>query len=390
MHHPRISRRSSIGSIRRPLDALWFVGRCLGWQDSADTIETLRASIRDEHTDWLVVAGIANHHAVTPALWSALVRRNLVELLPTDLNAYLRLLYEMNSARNGLIRQQLLEAAICLNQAGIRPILMKGAITLFEAGCDAGASLMTDIDLLLRHEELPIAITALQSQGYRLLANPPPYAHAWTLHRPFSIASIDVHCDIGPQRLLLPPDAARAAAEPTDREDVGMDALSLSDRILVLIMTFAVFERHYFAGHIPLRGLTTLADLCHRRGSKIDWDYVANAVERNHMGAQAAAMFHMANSIMNVPVPITLRRAPSADRYLRRCLLQLAYPPLDQLRRAYAAVAWPFNRVRMDYRHNCGTRGWALAAARVRHAIEVVIRRTALEGWRSALSQRRT
>jgi hypothetical protein len=362
------------------LEALWFLGECLGWRDAVDTTEKLTTSITDEQTDWLVVAGLANHHAITPALWSALVRRDLVGLLPTDLKAYLRLLYEMNSARNGLIRQQLLEAAICLNRAGIRPTLMKGAITLFEAESDAGANLMTDIDLLVLREELPGAIAALQSQDYRLLADPPPHAHARTLHRPFSIASIDIHCDIGPQRLLLPPDAARAAAEPMDREEIGMDALSVSDRVLLLIMTFAVFERHYFAGRIPLRGLGTLADLCHRRGEEIDWHYVAHTLGQNHMSDPAAAMLHMASSIMNVPLPVVLRHTPAADRYLRRCLLQLAHPLLDQLRRAYAAVAWPFNRVRMDYRHNCGTHGRALAAARMRHALQVVVRHTV---WRA-------
>lgn len=376
-----------IDGVRSCPDAIRFIGGCVSRHDSIDSIGSLRTLLARNTIDWLVVVGVANHHAVTPALWAAMNRKGLADLLPDDVRAYLPMLYDLNRRRNHLIREQVLQAASCLNSHDIRPILMKGALGLLEDGGDEGAVIMTDADLLVRHVELPMAITALRSLGYELLAE--PHAHACTLHRPMSLVTIDLHSDVGPQRALLSPDAVYAAASHINRTDVAVDALAVSHRVLVLLMTFAVFERHYLAGHIPMRGLSHLADLCGRCGPDIDWNYVLETADRHRLCAQAASMFHMARELINVPVPIRSGQSAAAHRHLRRCFLQLAHPTFDRVMHAYATFAWPFNQVRMDYRHNCGTHGGSLTAARIRHAIDVLLRRSSLRGWRASTFRRR-
>jgi hypothetical protein len=153
-------------------------------------------------------------------------------------------------------------------------------------------------------------------------------------------------------------------------------------------MNFCIFERHYLAGHIPMRGLRDLACLCERRGREIDWEYLFRTINENHIGKQAAAMFHMASQLVYAPVPIYLRRTAAAHRHLSRCLLQLAYPALGHAARSYAQIAWPFNGIRMDYRYHCGMRGGPLAVARIRHAIGVLARQNSLRGWRAMIDRR--
>lgn len=377
-----------IDGVRSCSDAIRFIGGCVSRDDTIGSVGSLSTLLARGPIDWLVVVGVANHHAMTPALWAAMNRKGLADLLPDDVRAYLAMLYGLNRRRNHLIREQVLEAASCLNGHDIRPILMKGALGLLEDGGDEGAGIMTDADLLVRHGELPIAITALRSLGYELLAEPPAHAHACTLHRPMSLVTIDLHSDVGPQRALLSPDAVYAAARQINRTDVAVDALAVSHRVLILLMTFAVFERHYLAGHIPMRGLSHLADLCARHGRDIDWNYILETADRHRLCAQAASLLYMARELMNVPVPIPLRQRTAARRHLRRSFLQLAHPTFDRVMHAYATFAWPFNQVRMDYRHNCGTHGGALTAARIRHAIDVLVRRSSLRGWRASTFRR--
>ncbi|WP_119302658.1 nucleotidyltransferase family protein [Dongia deserti] len=384
MSGPRTSQPSNLQGVARQSDGIRLIAKCLSFRDTVNLLESLRALLSDAAADWLTVVRLANHHLVTPALWSAIDRRGFTALLPNDLDAYLRLLYETNRKRNRLIRDEALAALQELNRHCIQPVVMKSALTLFDPSCDEGASIMADVDLLIRRQELPVAISALRSIGYDLLAVPPAHAHAWTFYRPLSLATIDLHCDVGPQRALLSADAVRSVAKPVARNDLAMDAPSINHRVLMLVMNFGVFERHYFRGHIPLRGLRDLGEICQRNGSDIDWDYLCHSMSEPTLSAQAAAMFHMARELMNIPIPIFIRRTAAADRHLRRCFLQLAHPSLDRVARAYAAVAWPFNRARMDYRHHCGTHGRSLAVARLRHALDILSRRSPLRSWRAA------
>lgn len=374
--------------IRTPCDAIRLIGRVFSHHDIEDTDESLRGLLASELTDWLVVLGAANHHAVTPALWAAISRRNLAHVLPADVQGYLGMLYDLNRQRNDLIREQVLDAARCLNRHGIRPLLMKGALTLLENTGDERASIMTDTDLLVKRDEIRGAVSALRSIGYDLLGEPSAHAHASTFHRSMSLVTIDLHWDVGPQRILLSPEAVYAAARPINRRDVSMDGLAISHRVLILIMTFGIFERHYVAGHIPMRGLIHLADLCKQYKGEVDWEHVFRMTDRHQLRAQAACMFHMANELMNLPVPAYFRQDAVACRHLRRCLQQLAHPTLDRAMRAYAALVWPFNEVRMDYRHHCGTHYGPLLAARVRHAINVLMRRSHLRAWPSPILRR--
>lgn len=382
-----ISGPPESSAVRIPWHAIRFLGKCLSYRDIATMIADVRASLANERTDWPMIAAVANRHAITPALWAAINRKQLADLVPTDVSAYLELLYNANRQRNRLVREQTLEVVRSLNHHGIDPILMKSVLTLFEVGCDEGASIMSDVDLLVAQRELPRAISAMRSLGYDLLFDPPAYAHASTFHRPMSLATVDLHCDIGPQRALLTPAAASTASEPISRSDVAMSGLAVSHRVLLLVMNFGVFERDYLAGHIPMKGLQDLAGLCHRRGREIDWEYVFRTTSDNDIGAQAAAFFHMASELMGIPVPIYPRQGGRAQRYLNQCALLLAYPTFGRVARAYAQVAWPFDRIRMDYRHHCGTRGTPLAAARVRHVIEVLRRRNSLRAWRAMVSR---
>jgi hypothetical protein len=374
---PDIPLRSLLnreGAVITAVDALIFVSRALSYREAPASLAALEASIADPGTDWTQIVQLANSNGVTPALWLGLGRKGLAKQLPGDLQEYLALIHDQNRRRNRIIVEQAVEAASALNSRGVSPVFMKGCLALLEGEGDIGSSMMTDIDMLVRQGDIADAFHALRSIGYQTLSESPAHAHAWTFHRPLSLVTIDLHCHVGPQRGLLPASAAARWAVPIAHETACMEGLDLKHRVLLLAMSFGIFERYYPAGQIPLNNLHNLAALCHRHGDAIDWRFIADTAASYRFQREAAAWGLLAQCLLDIPVPPYLSRGGSGRRYLRRCLLQLAFPPLERLMRTYATLAWPFNRFRMDYRYGSGTEGPVLLAARAGHVANILAR----------------
>jgi hypothetical protein len=362
------------GVVLTTSDTIVFIGKCLCYDETDSSIPWLQSSLLNGRIDWVRVVETANQNGVTPALWQALNRKGLAALLPTDLHKYLALICDLNRRRNRMIRGEAVEAISAMNARGLRPILMKGSISLFEAGSDDESRMMTDIDLLLQEQHISEGFRALHSLGYVVLGKMANKAHAWAFHRPSSLVTIDLHRHVGPQRDLLTPQAALHRAMPIVC-DVEVHSLSPTDRALLLGMTFGIFEMHYWNGHIPLKGLHDLAALCSRLGNKIDWGLVAATAAAHQFEASQAAWSYMASHLMGVQLPISAHQTIAAKRHLQRCFLQLSLPILDRVILAGVRLAWPFNCLRMDYWYSCGTSGRRLAAARLRHAFGILARR---------------
>ena len=79
---------------------------------------------------------------------------------------YLDMILALNRRRNRGIQQQTIEIVLALNSRGIRPILMKCGIFLFEDWADCGLPMMVDVDVLLDEKEIPLATAILHSIGY--------------------------------------------------------------------------------------------------------------------------------------------------------------------------------------------------------------------------------
>src|SRR5262249_21767594 len=153
-----------------------------------------------------------------------------------------------------------------------------------------GLHMMADVDIFEEESKLPAGATVLRSLGYFLPRAPTPHAHAWTFHRQMSLATIDLHRHVGPQRNILSPQEAQQAAVPLSNTLRG---LSPTHRALMLLMSFGIFERHYWNGHIPLKGLHDFAALQHRHGDRIDWKAIIKAAELHHFSVSARAFLHL-------------------------------------------------------------------------------------------------
>jgi Uncharacterised nucleotidyltransferase len=359
--------------------AVLFLGRCLSYDHSEHAICTLRGQLSDLLIDWLEVVDTACRNGITPALWSAMERKALLDQLPADLRHYLAMIHGLNRQRNEIIREEARWATSALIAGGLRPILMKGSLCLFDERIDRGLRMMTDIDMLLPDEEIEQACSLLSSMGYFLFGRLQRYdhTHAWTFHRSGSLVTIDLHRHVGPQRDILATEIARNNAVAS-ADDSSIWGLCPTHSALLQIMTFAIFERFYRLKQIPMRGLHDLALLCHGHRHEIDWDAIVRVATAHDFAPATHAFLHMARHIFAAPIPSALGRTPWADWYLRQCLRHYSSLAPQRTIQAWNRLAWPFDRFRMHYRYECGTRGPALHLARFRHVAGILRRRL---GW---------
>jgi hypothetical protein len=366
---PRASR------ISTRAEAAWFVGRCLSDDNTPASRIELQNILESWDIDWLLVVGLSSGLLLLPALHMSLQQKALIRLLPSDLKDHLKMISDINRERNRLIARQAAEFFAALNKRGLRPVLIKGVLSLFEVGFDPGIPMMADVDILMAGEEFPSACRALRSLGYVTLGDPSPHDHAMTFHRAGELVTIDLHRRVGPQvRLLAPADACRLAVE-LPSGNLELAALCPTHRVLLLLLNYCIFKPQHQAYEIPLRALYELAVICRNSHYSIDWTAIAEVVHYHSLEGPAHAWFNMAYRLLGAPVPHFLRADRTADEHLNACLWRLNLPRLAQPFGYLTRLTWAFNPLRMDYRYGCGLGGWPLAAARLHHAYVILSRR---------------
>lgn len=116
--------------------------------------------------DWLARLGLA------PFAWRRLKATGCSGTLAAPLAHALRTAYYGAAADAELHGNELRAILACLSQAGVSPILFKGAALAYTAYPDPACRPMGDLDLWLTEEGMNLARVALAALGYRELCKP--------------------------------------------------------------------------------------------------------------------------------------------------------------------------------------------------------------------------
>lgn len=355
-----------------------FLGRCLSYEETAVARSELPALLSRGDIDWLPVIYTANKCFLTPTFHFAMRRKSLTHLLPPDLRRYLELILIQNLERNRLIAAQAAEFIALLNRKGIRPILMKGAQSIFARELPDDVVMMADLDMLLPEPEFDVGCRILRSLGYVSFEGSPMSTHARTFHRTGALATIDLHRHVGPQTRLLTASDARRSAEHFARDGLEFAGLSATHRLLLSFMSYCLFEPEYWNRELPLRALHGLAVICRHYRCRIDWHWIDAIINRYSLARPLRAWLHLAQELFLVPLPDIWKADRWARTHSSACLLQLNHPRLGGVIRVAVKPFWIFDAWRMDYRYGCGVEGWPLAVTRLRHAMNIVSKRLPL------------
>ena len=310
---------------------------------SLPPLQSLIAALRGAppaDADWDAVIELAIRCWMAPALFIALDGRGVLSGLPADARDYLAFIHDRNRQRNLLLRGQLLEAVAALNRSSVRPILLKGAGTLFSAPDGRlGARMMSDLDLLVEDADQPVAHAVLAGLGYRAAEGPhelwrPQDAGMLELHGAGTVSGLD-----GP--LMM--DRTNVSTVTCEAAQARLPSPAL--RALNLIVHDQIKDGDYWRGSIDLRHLHDLAELAQMPWG-VDWFLLSRMIrsrlQRNAFETQLLAL----RELFGVQVPDDLcRRLVPRGQHWRR-MAQIRHPRLTMPLRFAGAVAWLGRRIR--------------------------------------------
>jgi hypothetical protein len=359
---------------------------CLSGDDSPVAVERLRRSLAGlDAPGWDRLTAAAEGEMLAPALWPALRRKGLAEDLPVAAAGRLQRRNMLNTIVNERIRDEARRVAALSEGLGVRPVILKGGVHLFEVEGDMlGARVMRDLDFLLPAEAAADLAGALSEAGYRPREEP---SDDWTythpgLQRPGGPVAVELHHRVGQQRSLLPVEAALAAARPLAAEP-RLRALSPTHRVWHNVFHSQVQDQGHALGLLWLRQLVDLAEIFRRHGSDVDWPELERVMAAAGLSGVLRARLHQAERLLGVPWPLDGGAGAAARLRHSRARLLLRAPRAMALTRAWGALTAPFKKHHIDLIYGCGTSNpLKVTAARLRHA-GLIARR-----YRGALLQR--
>ena len=253
----------------RPFDVVSrvFAERLHGCEPS-DALGTL---VRSQTIDWERVVGHASAQLVLPALAAALQDLGLAGSLDEELSAFLDAIHAANMERN----DELAAAVGILNQAGIEPVLLKGAIRLVDGLYpDIGWRMLRDLDLLVPEARFAQAIELLQAAGYALAGG---IRESVPVRRRGTLVEVEIHRELfsSPREVrLLQAREMLDASRPAAFGGVSVRLPSIEHQLIHLIGHSQLRHFGHAFGRIAWRDRLETAALIRAAAGSIDWQAV--------------------------------------------------------------------------------------------------------------------
>lgn len=353
-------------------ESLLFLCRCLSFSHEPEHRERLRHEISSGKPAWETVVFLANHYLVTPALGSALQRKDLWDVLDEDLKQYLEEIHRLNLERNRLVKQEATRAARCLNAAGIEPVLLKGGANLFTNPYgDMGARMMIDVDMLLPEPICSEATKVLMEHGYNEMQRPEDEedtAHGEPLFRDGAVARIELHTRLlhhNEPQVITAQDAWEKARRLT-YQDVDFRVLSPEHWFVYNFVHSEIRHEHFARGLIGLRDLYDLSAVWDEIEREVDWHRVTRTMSTHGIERPFVSYLQLANRLFGIALPGDAKTTLSAEIHYARCMAQLhlsQYP----LTTVLVEMWFPFSSTRIRRKYGCSNRIGELTRWRLHH-----------------------
>ncbi len=355
-------------------DLLLFLALCLSFDRSPSGIARLRRRLGSRRSTWPALIEFANRELLAPTVWVALRDKELTDELPAACADYLRRAHAVNRVRNDRIRGELEAAIAALNRAGIRPVLLKGAVELFVGRYpEPGARILRDLDLLVLREDHDRAVQALVSLDYEVEPREVEWVTYWTgLARAGAIAPIDLHWYVSAQRGLLSPEEAWRDSVLHRVGDLEFRLLSTEHQIVHNLLHSELQDHGSHLAFVWLRQLVDFGALCRLHEGSMDWAAVRSRFDEHGLARVPVTRLYMAQRLLGLPMPAEIRPTLAARLHYRRCLAQLRWRWPMALARLWATLASPLDSHLLDTVYGLEGGRLELARVRIRHAFRLL------------------
>jgi len=361
---------------QRSADGFRCLCDCLSVPESEARSLELRGEWVDSPAVWRDAIQVAGQYFLVPALWAALDRKRLTDLLPEDARRFLREAHRLNRARNERLRAQAEELAQELGKAGIRPIMLKGGAYLFEDYPEAFSTrMMKDLDVLVPTDRFEEAIAATRRLGYQIVREHQEWAHDYhVLGRSGDEASLEIHRDVVEHHELLPVSEAVKSAVRLEKSASPVYALSPTHRVLHNVFHTQIQDRALHLGTRHLRGYCDLRLLTERHGAAVDWGFVSERLNRFGYERALRSQLYVANRLLGHPLPAGFEPAPRDLLHYGRCVIQARSRWFATFVRAWATLSHPLVRSRIEYIYGAAPNRLVLTWWRLHRAVSLLLK----------------
>lgn len=221
---------------------------------------------------WLETIRLASAHLVLPALAAGLDLAGPQWTIDHEARAYLDAIRAGNAARNRRLKVALADIVGKLQQDGVSAIVVKGGAWLIEADDAAPWRFMGDLDLIVEHGKLAVAVRTLTSAGFTPSGDdydPSRDAHAPAMLAPDGETIVELHsrafADLG-----CPALEAALTGHPLvlERDGVRLRHPSSEARLAYLLLHSQEHHAYHVQRRLLLRDLLEIGMLA--RAHRLD------------------------------------------------------------------------------------------------------------------------
>ena len=223
----------------RPIYILRFLRLLLDPNSNNDQIKT---KIIDSQYFWDGIVELGSRHLVLPAVYGNLKRKNILKLIPVDLENFLKNIYEKNRERNKKILLQIESLNDLFLKNNIDHIFLKGSALLLSNKFDVlNERMIGDIDILIRKESVLKARDLIIKNGYKFFNAEINFSkglieqkHLKRMTHENQIAAVELHKEVlnGNKIRLLPSEKLFSETVEIGRKKI-LNSKSLTEHIVL-------------------------------------------------------------------------------------------------------------------------------------------------------------
>jgi hypothetical protein len=277
--------------------------------------------------DWAKLTWLSEEERATPVLWR---RLSAIASLPAEAQPLHRMAM-VAEFRMMHLESRLLSALDTLAEAGVEPVLLKGAALALTVYGSFVARPMTDVDLLVPRDEVLGARDALLASGWSPGSEKTPEFYEGHHHLAPLVdsqgtgTSLELHTSLffEGHPFALTSDDIRNRAEQVKVRGRTVLVPGVHDQLLHLCLHFAWSHMMATGAWRAFRDLDALL-----RTERVDWKQFVQRARASRGGSACYWTFRLARTVAGISVPAWVERslAPPAPEFaLRRLELHFMY-----------------------------------------------------------------
>lgn len=298
--------------------------RCTPANTDAESNDHL-SRMMGKNFDWDYLVELADNHGITPLLLNNLTSHGLADRVPAEQLEHMNQTYQHTLFRNLVFSHELNSVLTTFQENGISAIVLKGVILAEELYGNPGLRPMSDMDILVPHDQIERAGELLLEMGYRQPSPETTWDHPFHespfyKKKPFMLV-IELHWRLDDDKLVeASHDAIWSRARWFRNADISAMTLSPEDNLLYL--------SHHFSKHSDhiLRLLNDIVELLKKFNGTLDWDYAIQTAREWGIGTVLYYTLKRAQEMLGAPVPAPVFRTLRPKAW-RRWLLEFVTSP---------------------------------------------------------------